>query len=359
MKIAVVGAGAIGCFLAARLRDAGHDVILIGRQQQVDAIQEKGLKVKYADGVERIHNISTATSLSEPPDLILLTVKTQDVQQACGELMPHAVGTPVVAMQNGLQADRLAAEVLGRELLLGAVVMCAVSYLQPGEISVQFAGWLILGEPYAPISSRTHEIAEALNRAIPTYVTKNLRQARWSKLISNLNNGLCAATGMSLTEILNVPSARPLPVRVMKEGYEVCRAAGVKLDRGLYGLTPRALRQDPNAALISLLQGSMTGLLSTMPEPMVMRLMSYAGRSRLNTLAIRGSTWQSISRGRPTEIEYLNGEVSRLGRKLEVPTPYNDRVVRCVREVEETHRFVGINDLWPEERTDAHVRTQA
>lgn len=349
MRVAIVGAGAVGCLLAARLSRRGHQVRLVGRRDQVEAVNRAGLALCDQRGVTTHYELPAAETLTERPDLILLAVKTQDVAQACRETLPLARGVPVVAMQNGIQADHLAAEVLGREVVVGAVVMCAATYLQPGQVAVQFSGWLIVGEPFGRMGRRTQAIARVLGDAVPTYTTRHLGRVRWSKLISNLNNALCAATGLPLTEIAGAPAGRRLPLRLMKEGYQVARAAGLHLDHGLYGLTPGALRRDPNAALIALLQASMTVALATLPEPAAVGLLSAASRSRLNRIAVRGSTWQSIVRGRPSEIDYLNGEIVHLGQRLGVPTPYNTHILNVVREVERTGVFRRIEELTPPE----------
>lgn len=347
MRIAIVGAGAIGCYLGARLSAGGHAVTLIGRGDQVEAIRRGGLLLIERSGERRRYDLDARYSLDFAPDLVLLTVKTQDVAEACQEIAPALGRAPVVTMQNGLEADRIAAGILGRETALGAVVMCATSYLRLAEVSVQFAGWLIVGEPFGHVRARTREVAAALNAGVPTFISRHLVGTRWSKLIYNLNNGLSAATGLTLPEIARAPGGIRLSVRLMREGYRVARAAGVRLDHGLYGLTPAALRRDPNASLVALLQSTMTSLVSTAPEPVGVGILRAASRSRLNQIAVRGSTLQSIERGKPSEIDFLNGYVARLGRQLAVPTPYNTRVVEIVHDVERAHTFRGIEDLLP------------
>jgi 2-dehydropantoate 2-reductase len=347
MHVAVVGAGAIGCFLAARLSEGGHAITLVGRPEQADAINAGGLLLTDPQRGERRYRLRAVRSLSERPDLVLLTVKTQDVAQACQDIRPFVMGVPVVAMQNGLQGDHLAAEVLGREAVVGAVVMCAASYLRPGEVTIQFPGWLIVGEPFGAAGARTRAIARVLGGAVPTYLTQHLARVRWSKLIANLNNALCAATGLPLAEIVHAPCGPTLAIRLMKEGSLVARAAGVRLDHGLYGLTPRALRQDPNAALIALLHATMTAVLAVLPERAAERVLAAAGRSRLSSLPVRGSTWQSIVRGRPSEVDYLNGEIVRLGRRLGIPTPFNSHIVDVVHAVERSHTFWRVEELVP------------
>src|SRR5947209_14934674 len=115
MRVAIVGAGAIGCFLAARLSEGGHEITLVGRPEQVEAINGNGLLLADRRGGARRYHLRAACALSERPDLALLTVKTQDVAQACRDIKPFVAGIPVIAMQNGIQGDHLAADVLGKE----------------------------------------------------------------------------------------------------------------------------------------------------------------------------------------------------------------------------------------------------
>jgi len=347
MRIGIVGAGAIGCYLAALLSAADHAVELAGRPEQIDAIRRNGLLVTFPDGRQARYPLRVSTDLTEDVDIILLAVKTQDIVAACKTLGDRYARVPVVALQNGVQADRLAAEVVGREHVMGAVVMCGVTYIQTAEISVQFAGWLILGEAFGPPQPRTRHLAHELRKALPTYVARNLERTRWSKLIYNLINGVSAATGLTQPEIMRTSEGLDIVVRTFKEGYRVARGSGITLDHGVYGLEPQALRQDPNASLVGLLQASFTALVSAGPEPLARGVLMLASRSRLGALSVRSSTWQSIVRGRPTEIDYLNGEIVRRGKVLGIATPYNARIVDAVHQVEQTHEFLPIHALVP------------
>ena len=99
--------------------------------------------------------------------------------------------------------------------------------------------------------------------------------------------------------------------------------------------------------LIALLQATMTAVLAVLPEGAAERVIAASGRSRLSRLPIRGSTWQSIVRGRPSEVDYLNGEIVRLGRRLGLPTPCNSHVVDVVHAVERSHNFWRVEELLP------------
>ncbi len=349
MRIAIVGAGAIGCYLGARLARRGHAVLAQGRPEQVAALQTQGLALRFADGRVARQPLRATTDLRAEadfaPEVILLTVKTQDVAEACAALASFAPDAPIVTLQNGVRADEIAAEVVGRSRIVGGVVMSAIAYLRPGEIEVQFPGWLTLGEPWGRPSARVRALRTVLNNATPTFITANLAGVRWGKLISNLNNGLCAATGQPLPTLARSRLGRRLSLALMREGVMVARAAGVRLDHGLYGLAPGLLRENPSAGLVALLQGLMPTLLESLPAPLAEQTLALAAKSRLGRLPVRGSTWQSIARGRATEIEYLNGEISRQGRALGVATPVNDRVSQAVREIATTRAFVTLEAL--------------
>ena len=133
VQVVVYGAGAIGSLVGARLHDAGASVQLIGRQAQVDAIRAKGLLVKGPEGSHVVH-LPATTSLDGPTDIILLTVKSQDVQDACRVIAQRNSNATVVTMQNGVRSDREAADILGRARVVGCVLNISATYLEPGVV---------------------------------------------------------------------------------------------------------------------------------------------------------------------------------------------------------------------------------
>lgn len=346
-RVAIWGAGAIGGFVAARLNEQDHQVTLVARPDQVAAINRDGIRLLAPDGTARTYRLPATTALESEPDVILLTVKTQDLRAACEQVREQTSHAPVVAMQNGIEPDQIAADALGRNRVLGASVMCATNSLRLGEIDVLFEGWIILGEPFAAAGPRTEWIRGLLESVAPTYIAPSMRNARWTKLISNLNNGLAAATGLTMPDLAKTKQGRVLSVRLMKEGYQVARACGARLDRHYYGGVRRGgrARSDSNASIIALLQSVVTSLVVVAPEGVGARVLALAGASRFSKLPIHGSTWQSLQRGKPTEIDFLNGAVARLGAEHSVPTPWNTRVVEAVHEVERTARPVPLAEL--------------
>src|SRR2546423_13926089 len=131
--VAVYGAGAIGSLVGARLQEAGVNVQLVGRAAQVTAIRANGLLVKGLEGLHVVRLLAT-TSLDGSPDVILLTVKSQDVQDACRDIAAQHSDSTVVTMQNGVRSDREAADLLGRARIVGCVLNISATYLEPGVV---------------------------------------------------------------------------------------------------------------------------------------------------------------------------------------------------------------------------------
>jgi 2-dehydropantoate 2-reductase len=344
MRISVVGAGAVGCFLGARLHAAGHEVTLVGRPNQVAAIRSAGLHLREGDA-ETIRLIPAMAGLPAEVDLVLMAVKSQDLAEASAEVAAHPARCPVVTLQNGVRADEIAGEVLGRGRVLGGVVMCAVSSTEAGAVSVLFNGWLVLGEPFLPPGARLREVAAVLGSALPTYLTGDLLATRWTKLLSNLNNGIAAATGLTFPEIGRSPDGVALSVKLVREGVEVARRCHIELDHGFYGLRLSSLRRDRNTALIALLQGMMPGLIGRSPEKVARVVLRLAARSQRGDLPVRGSLWQSLAKGRSTEIDYLNGEVVRRAQQLGIAAPYNTRIVEAVHLAERSRKVSSLQEL--------------
>ncbi|WP_273845661.1 ketopantoate reductase family protein [Rubrobacter calidifluminis] len=327
MKVAVVGAGAVGSLVGGLLWEAGEDVTLVGRGEHVRRINERGLHVSGAGG-RRVLRPKAAHSLEESPDIVLLATKTQDLADACREVAPLVPeDAPVVTMQNGVRCDEIAREFFSPQQIVGCVVFFSASYLEPGEVRWQVRGRLIVGEPFAPGSGHLQETRELLSKALPVRISRDILASRWTKLIFNLNNALPAITGLPMQRIYFDPATSEIPLRVMREGIEVAYGAGFRLD-----LSPAALAM---RAMVRL------------PEGIPGKVLGILGRTPVGREPIFGSTWQSIKRGSRTEVDYLNGEIVELGRKIGRKTPYNERVVELVHEVEKKGEFLSPEMLWP------------
>ncbi|WP_273889087.1 ketopantoate reductase family protein [Rubrobacter naiadicus] len=327
MKIAVIGAGAVGSLVGGLLSAAGEEVTLVGRGEHVRRINESGLRLSGV-GKERILHPKAATFLEERPDLLLMATKTQDLAEACREVAPLvSEETPVITMQNGVRCDEIAREFFRPQQIIGCVVFFSASYLEPGEVRWQVRGHLIIGDPFVPDPERLRRVREVLKKALPVRISRDIRASRWTKLIFNLNNALPAITGLPMQHIYFSPDTAAIPLRMMREGMEVAHRAGFGLDFSLPALAMRTMVR--------------------LPEAVPRRILGVLGRTPVGREPIFGSTWQSIRRGARTEVDYLNGEVVRLGRKMGLDTPYNERVVELVHEVERKGEFLSPEMLWP------------
>jgi 2-dehydropantoate 2-reductase len=325
VRVAVIGAGAVGSVIGGLLAGAHQDVTLIGRRPHVDAVNRDGLRIDGALGMMQVR-VGAAERLDFRPDLALLTAKTQGVAATARAVAPYVAGVPVVTMQNGVRSDELVADVLGKDDVLSCVVLFGATFLEPGSVTYSPPGTLVLGAPFGPIQERTRTVAAVLDKAVPTHLTANIAGAHWTKLVINENNALPAVTGLSIQDVNRQPALRRLSVLMMREAVATIAAAGIELV-SLPGVPATALR-----ALLRL------------PLPAASRLLGLLSRS-LGTTPALGSTLQSLRRGEKTEIDYLNGEVVALGERTGTPTPYNAAVVELVHEVEATGVFLTTEEV--------------
>ena len=230
MKIAVIGAGAIGSVIGGLLSKAGEDVTLIGRKLHVDAINQNGLILDGESG-RIVIQVKAAENLDFKPDLALLTVKTQDVESSVRKAQPFLSGALVVTMQNGVQSDDIVAGVLGKENIISSVVTFNGEFLEPGKAlysSLLSKTVLLIGEPFGAKGNRLQGLSALFNKALPTDISEDIRGAHWTKLLWNLITAVPAVTGLSYQEGNHYPQIRELNINLMKEGLAVIKLARIK-----------------------------------------------------------------------------------------------------------------------------------
>ena len=283
MKIAVMGAGAVGCYYGGMLGHAGHDVTLIGRPQHVEAIQRDGLRLD-APGVDAPVRVTATTDASgvRGADLVLFCVKSTATESAGRELLPFLAPQAVVlTLQNGVDnADRLQA-VLPDHQVIPTVVYVATEMVGPGHVKHHGRGELVIGP-----SPRSADVAAALRAAgVQIDVSDNVLGALWEKLLMNcVYNALSALSQTPYGRLIDGVEVRGAMRDVMEECLAVAAAAGVRVGPSMWDAVER--------------------IAVTMPTQL-------------------SSTAQDMARGRPSEIDHLNGHVVRKGAELGVPTPAN------------------------------------
>ena len=187
MKIAVIGAGAIGCLVAGYLKLKNEDVLLIGHPESVKVIKEKGLIISGVRG-----NVSVRVGVSEKldgeADLVILAVKTQDIQAALKENANGLHSGFLLTTQNGIQADHIAARYVDRERIFTSIVMFGATYLPPGAVVHNFEGSWMLGRLFGKPDEDLFAIANTLNAIFPSVVTEDMQGMKYLKVFVNANN---------------------------------------------------------------------------------------------------------------------------------------------------------------------------
>jgi len=325
MKIAVIGAGAIGNLVAGYLKLKAEDVFLIGRNDSVGAIKEKGLQIS---GVRNDFNIQIDVSerLTQNPDLAILATKTQDIEGAVKENLRFIEGAAILTTQNGIRADSIVAKYISKENIISSIVMFGATYLEPGKVVHNFEGNWIMGRIFGENDGQLTEVSEVLNKIFPAVVAENIQGMKYLKIFVNANNCIPAILGRSMQEAFSDIDISRISIAIWKEGLEVVRRSGINMvslpDFPLERLTK--LTSLPITEAAKIFSGIMTNLSK---EPLY------------------GSILQSIKRGRVSEIDYINGEFTALAKENNLSAPLNKKLVEMVHQVERTKKFFSKEEL--------------
>ncbi|MDH6213610.1 ketopantoate reductase family protein [Streptomyces pseudovenezuelae] len=319
MRYIIIGAGAVGGAIGGRLAGAGHEVVLVARGAHLAALQDGGLQLRVPDGefTYRLPAVESPDDLGElrTDDVLILAVKTQDTVAALASWGPAPVaggGTaaerlPLFCAQNGVEGQRLALRVFRH--VYGVCVWLPATFVEPGSVSAGGApltGILHLGRHPHGTDETTRLVAADLEKShFEAPVIPDVSRWQYAKLLGNLGNALEAVTGPVDTE-----EAEELFGRVRAEGAAVLDAAGIAYASVEEQRELRGHKVD---------------------------LVPLAGAPRGG-----GSSWQSLTRATGTiEADYLNGEITLLGRLHDVPTPLNDLLQRLANQFAREHRAPG------------------
>jgi len=293
MKFAVMGAGAVGCYYGGMLARAGHEVVLIARPKHVQAITEHGLLMDTQTFSEYVRLQATSDVASvRTAQCVLLCVKSTDTAQAASAMAPFlAPDAVVLSLQNGVDNAERAGELL-KQPVLATVVYVAAEMLGPGHLKHHGRGELVIG-PSAQ-SAALVPVFEAAG--MPMQISDNVAGALWNKLIINCAyNAMSAITQLPYGRLVNGPGIENVMRDAVNETMGVAQAAGVVLPGDVW-VTVQGI-----------------------------------ARSMANQ---NSSTAQDLASGRPSEIDYLNGHVVRLGERHGLATPVNRALQVLVKTLE-------------------------
>jgi 2-dehydropantoate 2-reductase len=332
MRIAVVGAGAIGGITAAWVSRAGYETeVDCKHQEAVNHALSPGLHVFGVKGestvpVKAVKNIS---ELSGPKDLVLLAVKATEAVKAAEELRLTLPGDwALVSLQNGICEDALA-EVLGRDRVIGCVVGWGATMYSPGELEMTSTGEFVIGNIDDVSDQRLPQIKEILENVVPTRVSDNILGELYSKLIINsCINSLGAMTGLYLGELLAIKRVRAIFIEIMREAMLVAEASNIRVEPGGGGkLDYYRFLEHP-------------GRIAEFKRHLMIRIIGIKYRR------LKSSSLQSLERGRKSEIDYLNGYICERGRQYGASTPLNAAVVAMIKEIEAGSRQISIENIY-------------
>lgn len=325
MKIAVIGAGAIGGVIAAYLKKAGEEVVLIGRGPQVDVINTQGLTIEGVVAKETI-KVPALTRMDKPYELVIFAVKTQDLEEAFAANSEYLETGLVLTTQNGVQADNILSSHFEADRQLSSIVMFGATYIRPGVITLNFEGDWIIGRPQGPLDPTTHAIAAVLNKSFKMVPSCEIMGQKYLKLFVNFNNCIPALIGKSMQETFSDIDLCRLSIMLLKEGVGIVSQANIKL------VSLPDFPKERIYGLVNMPIGEAAGIINKT-------------LTSLSREALYGSILQSIMRGKSSEIDFINGEVVHLANHFKLPTTLNGKIVDMVHEVEETAKFFDVEEV--------------
>jgi 2-dehydropantoate 2-reductase len=325
MRVAVIGAGAVGGLLAALLARAGHDVEVTARGEHLAAIRADGITLDGGYG-SHVARVTAGETLTAQPELAILATKGQDAEAALRANATVLKGVPLLVVQNGLGGIRVAGEILPGSPLVGGLALFATSYLSPGRITVTAALPIVIGGAPGTDAAIVERFATLLGGAMPVETVDDLEGAQWTKLLINHVNALPAITGLSVQQTVEHPALLPVLAASLRETVQIANRIGIRF------------------AGLQAIPGWILPWIGRGPLALAARLPRLLAK-RMGDVPNPGSTLQSIRRGQLTEIDFLNGAVVRVAREHGFDAPINAALVALVHEVERTGAFLTADEV--------------
>jgi len=319
-QIAVLGCGAIGSSVSADLTRAGYDITVIDQwPAQVEALKATGLHIQMADGdikvpIRRALHLCDLASANLEFDIVFLAVKSYDHRWLAEFIKPYLRNDGVlVGVMNGMNDDSIAS-IVGRNRTVGCCIELSAEIFTPGLVqrnTTHQGTWFAVGELDGLYTPRVKELQAILSNVARCEVSGNIYGTKWTKLIANtMTMGPHGLLGLRNGEAVALPGMAEIAMGIGRESLAVGAAIGYRIEP-IFGL-----RADEFA-------GSSDENLATTREA----LMRHVG-SRSRTAPIHDHI-----KGRKSEMELITGVVSRKGKELGIPTPFNDAVLAIDRRI--------------------------
>ncbi|NLI80907.1 MAG: ketopantoate reductase family protein [Deltaproteobacteria bacterium] len=302
MKVLILGAGAMGSLVGARLSRTDAKVVLFStNRRHMETVVRDGLIIEELDGSLTRFKLDACyrpEDIPWRPDLVIVLVKSYATQPAVASVKGLCRGSTIfLTLQNGVGNWERVAEQTGKDSVLIGSTAQGATLVEAGRIRHGGKGLTVLGEPEGEPSRRSHEVAELLRQGgMETQVSGEMELLIWEKLQVNVGiNAITALTGIRNGVIAQSEEARALSTAAVEESVRVSRAKGFPIR-----------------------------------EDMVERVMAIARATAVN----RSSMGQDVDRRKRTEIDAINGAIVRLGEELQIPVPVNRTLTQLVKILE-------------------------
>lgn len=306
MKILVMGAGAVGAFYGARLQQAGEDVVLCARGENLRALKENGLEIKSFKGDIKVAVKATDNPREFAPyDLILFAVKSYDTEAAARQLEGCLAKDGILmTIQNGVENEEILCRFFPRECVMGGNSRVGAELVAPGKILHTAIGVIEFGELDGRETPRAQRLAEVFKRAgIFGELTTDLKTIRWYKLMgNNSTNSVSALTRSTLGQMLEDPEGYNLVRTLMLETLAVGRAEGAKVSDDRADLQLQQIQKN------------------------------------LNAYAIKTSTLQDLEKGKRLEYDAISGAVVRAAHRHGMRVPATETVYALLKLLDESRQ---------------------
>jgi len=319
MRSAIYGAGSLGMVLGAYITKNGGEIDLINRNRaHVDAMRENGAKIIGTVEMTVPVSVLTPDEMQGKYDVILLMTKQLQNKEVVSFLKNYLADEGViVTLQNGLPEPGIA-EIIGSERTMGCTVEWGATLSAPGVCTLTSEPDSLsfhMGKMPGISDRQFAMVKELLERMCPVYEEENLIGARWSKLLINATfSGLGTVLGGTFGSVSENPDARKVAIRCLKECIDVGHAAGAEF-APVQGKNITALFYYRNA----------------FKRAIAMMLIPIAMKKHRN---IEPSMLQDLKKGKPCEIDAINGIVCEQGKKHGVKTPVNDKIVEIIKKIQ-------------------------
>ncbi len=330
MRVAIYGAGSLGTILGAYITRGGSKIALINRNKaHIEALKTRGAQITGTVHFTQQVEAYTPAEMSGKYDIIFLMTKQQHNKEVVTTLKDFLSDEGVlVTFQNGLPELQIA-EILGSERVLGCTVAWGATMLEPGVCELTSAPDALtfsLGAITPDKHRHFAKVKELLELMGRVEVEENFLGTRWSKLLINAAfSGMSAVLGCTFGEAAGPRASRRVVQALIKECIDVCAAGGIRIEP---------------------VQGKDIVKLLDYKNPIKKAISSFIIPIAIRKHAkLKASMLQDIEKGKPTEVDAINGAVSAFGRKVGCPTPMNDKVVEIIHRIEKGELQPSVENL--------------